>query len=64
MVAVVEGSAENLLVSRSIDTRGPVETLADVVAFFQEYTQSTGRRFDALGVASFGPVDLREGSPT
>lgn len=39
-----------------IDTRGPEETLAEVVAFFQ------GEGVAGLGLAMFGPLELRPGT--
>jgi fructokinase len=45
----------------SIPTRTPTETLADAIAFFRE---AAGDRLQAVGIGSFGPVDLRRESPT
>jgi len=42
-----------------IDTTTPEETLSAVVAFFSEHGP-----VDALGVATFGPVELRSGHPS
>ncbi|WP_028987805.1 ROK family protein [Thermicanus aegyptius] len=42
----------------SFPTKEPGETLAHVEAFFKE------KKIDALGVGSFGPVDLNPSSPT
>lgn len=63
VVAVVEDHPENIIDKRSIETRGPVETLEDVVSYFQEYSKSNGRNFDALGLASFGPIELHKDHP-
>ena len=41
-----------------VDTQTPDETLRKVVEFFKRYD------LRALGIASFGPIDLRRGSPT
>jgi len=46
----------------AIPTTTPEETLGRVAEFFRETTG--GRRLDALGIASFGPLDLRHGSQT
>jgi fructokinase len=46
------------IASLRIPTTRPEETLAKVVAFFDEY------HLKALGIACFGPIDLRRGSPT
>lgn len=43
----------------SFDTATPEETIAAAVEFFRAHGP-----LDALGVGSFGPVDLRRGSPT
>ncbi|CAH0346483.1 ROK family protein [Bacillus sp. CECT 9360] len=42
----------------SIPTTTPEETMRDVVAFFK------GKDFEAMGIGSFGPVDLNKTSPT
>lgn len=42
----------------SFPTTNPEETMAKVIAFFE------GKKFDALGVGSFGPIDPIKGSPT
>lgn len=41
-----------------IPTRGPQETIADVTGYFQD------KGIEALGIASFGPVDVHRNSPT
>ena len=46
-----------------IATRAPDETIADMVAFFETAVAEHGT-VAALGVASFGPVDLDRDSPT
>jgi fructokinase len=43
----------------SFDTTTPAETIGTAVEFFQAHGP-----LEALGVGSFGPVDLRPGSPT
>ncbi|MGO3170550.1 MAG: ROK family protein [Bavariicoccus seileri] len=48
----------NLLEKLSIPTRKPEETLEEVVAFFKEHP------IDALGLGSFGPIDLNKDSET
>ncbi len=45
-----------------IPTTTPPETLQRVIDFFRLYTEP--RRIAALGIGSFGPVDLDRGSPT
>ncbi|MDY7108732.1 MAG: ROK family protein [Planctomycetota bacterium] len=44
-------------------TTTPDETLGRAVAFFREQEARHGR-LEALGIGSFGPIDLNEGSPT
>lgn len=46
---------DDLEMSDPIPTRNPEETLADVISFF------AGRRVERLGIASFGPVELKRG---
>lgn len=41
-----------------IPTRGPQETVTDIIAFFKD------KGIEALGIASFGPVDVHRNSPT
>jgi fructokinase len=54
------GSGPQDLVRATIPTTTPTETLERVVQFFR----AKGHPLAALGVASFGPVDLDPGSPT
>ena len=49
------------LKTTEIPTASPEETIRAVVAFFR---QQPGDRLQAVGIASFGPVDLHPGSPT
>jgi fructokinase len=45
-----------------LPTRDPAATIADAVAFFRAAADD-GHPIDALGVASFGPLELRPGHP-
>jgi fructokinase len=57
------GTAPNaLLAQAAFPTRTPAETLAEVVAFF-EGAGATFGRLAAVGVGSFGPLDLDPASP-
>jgi fructokinase len=57
-VAAICRGPEEMVETASFVTRSPAETLSEV-------RQWLGRRsFEALGVASFGPVDAKKGSPT
>lgn len=49
-------SRRDLEVSPPIPTRGPEETLRDVIGWF------AGRGITRIGIGSFGPVDLRRGA--
>jgi fructokinase len=58
-VCAVGSGPDDLEPLVTIPTTTPAETIAAVVAFF------TGAGpLDAVGIGSFGPVDLRPGSPT
>src|SRR5580693_10367485 len=54
------GSGPDDLESAQIPTTSPEETLAAALAWFQPFAG----RLEALGIASFGPVDLDHASPT
>ncbi len=56
------GSGPQDLVRATIPTTTPAETLGRVVGFFHGHAET--RPLAALGVASFGPVDLDPRSPT
>jgi len=58
------GFGPDAVVARTrIATRDPASTLAEVAAFFDAATAAHGRAA-ALGIASFGPLDLAAASPT
>jgi len=62
--AVGTGPGERMLARAAFPTgERPAELLATVVDWLKEQEGRHGR-LRALGVASFGPVDLRPGSPT
>ena len=58
MVMGLADAQGNILSRASCPTRLPEETLEDIIRFFAPHP------IDALGIASFGPVDLRPESPT
>ena len=58
MVCAIGNEKGRVLEKKVIPTRLPEETMADIEAFF------CNKRIDALGIGSFGPVDLHEDSPT
>jgi hypothetical protein len=53
-VAIAVNSPTNIVEKAVFDTTTPEETLTKVKAWLDQ------RKFDSLGVASFGPVDLHE----
>lgn len=54
------GTGPNDLVTATVPTTTPAETLPKVIEFFR----STGHDLKAIGIGSFGPVDLDEDSPS
>lgn len=59
----VIGDERGAIVERErFATRDPEATLADMVAFFRRATAG-GRQLDGIGVAAFGPLELREEHP-
>ena len=60
--AVGTGPAD--LVVKRIETAAPQKTLEEVVKFFKPYTlQVTAKHLAAIGIASFGPLELNRESP-
>src|SRR5215217_631136 len=58
MCLVGEGP-DDVRAAESFPTAAPAETIARAIAFFEREGP-----IDALGIGSFGPVDVRPGSPT
>lgn len=58
MVLAVSDEYLNILDRKTIPTRAPLETKEEMLAFFREHS------VDALGIGSFGPLDLNPASPT
>ena len=56
--AVAESPTSEPVDTLKVDTTTPEETLSQVIAFFKRF------ELKALGVASFGPIDLNNNSPT
>lgn len=53
------GDESGTIVERiQIPTTVPEETMPQVIAFFKKY------EVDAIGIGSFGPIDVNEESPT
>ena len=61
---LVARDKDDILAEVRIATTNPQETMAAVVAFFDEFEQSHQERIAAIGVACFGPVDLNLSSAT
>lgn len=62
-VVCLVGSGPNRIVAQTaIPTGEPVETLAQVLVFFQQEV-SSGGPLAAIGIASFGPLELRRSHP-
>ncbi len=55
------GTSPEDLITEQIPATTPEETLEAVVAFFR---RAAGSKLEAVGIASFGPVDPHPGSPT
>lgn len=60
-VCAVASGPEDLEEIR-FDTTDPAETLEKCITFFN--SQKVNRTLQAIGIGSFGPVDLRQGSPS
>src|SRR5680860_561699 len=61
-ICVTGSSAQHVDSEARFPTRTPEETLAAATAFFSKFV-SSGGRLDAVGIASFGPVELRRSNP-
>ncbi|MGN1155781.1 MAG: ROK family protein [Agathobacter sp.] len=58
MVCAIGDENGNILEQISLPTRTPAETMPEMISFFQ------GKNICALGIGCFGPIDLKEDSPT
>lgn len=61
-VCLVGNSPDDLVEERRFPTTSPDETIASVVEFFTPYANRGD--LAAVGIASFGPLDLNPASPT
>ena len=61
-VCAIGSSPDKLEAEISFATTTPRETIDQAIAFFREYQQR--EKLSAVGVGSFGPVDLNPVSPT
>jgi fructokinase len=61
-VCVIGTAPEDIVETARIDIAGPAETIGAAVAFFRRAVDA-GTRLEAIGIGSFGPVELRAGHP-
>jgi fructokinase len=61
-VVIVANDADEVLARTVVATTSPDETLGQVEAILAGWKNSSG--FDALGIASFGPIDVDPHSPS
>ena len=61
-VCVIGTGPHDIAETRRIDVAGPAETLEAALDFFRR-ALTAGRRLDAIGIGSFGPVELRRSHP-
>lgn len=63
-VCALGSGPDDLRATTSFPTTTPQETLGRAIAFVREQQETLGERVTAIGIASFGPLDLRAGSST
>lgn len=56
MVVAIGNEKGEIFEKKSIPTTMPQETVSEIIAFFQD------KNIEALGIGSFGPIDVREDS--
>jgi fructokinase len=61
-VAILARGPAQILARESLSTISPEETLANLAAILEKWRSKEG--IEALGIASFGPIDLDQRSPT
>ncbi len=62
IICLVGSGPHDIRAEARLSTRGPEESIADILAFFRQQATALGP-LARLGVASFGPVDLDPDSP-
>ncbi|MGH3916677.1 MAG: ROK family protein [Pseudonocardiaceae bacterium] len=62
VVCLVGSDPEHIVGQARIPTGEPTQTLAQVVRFFRDHVAASGP-LTAIGIASFGPVELRRSHP-
>jgi fructokinase len=61
-IAVLARGPDDIVARETVPTTGPEETLSALERILLGWREA--RQFEALGIASFGPVDLHPDSPT
>lgn len=61
-IAILASGPGDILARETVPTTTPEETLGRLEATLREWKAGTG--FEALGIASFGPIDVDTASPT
>ena len=61
--AIGTGPGNNILSKKIFSTTKPEETIANVIDWFHQEESKQGK-LNAIGIASFGPIDLNKQSPT
>lgn len=61
-VCVIGTGPDDIAQTQRIDVAGPAETLEAALDFFRR-ALAAGTRLDAIGIGSFGPVELRRSHP-
>lgn len=59
-VCSIGDNEQSIIKQVSLPTSTPEETMPEVVAFFKPYLDT----LKAIGIGSFGPIDIKEDSPT
>lgn len=63
-VCAIGTRPDDVHATTSFATTSPEESLGQAVTFIQGHQRRTGAEVAAVGIACFGPLDLREGSAT
>lgn len=63
-ICVIGNGSGAIRAETRFPTTNPEDTLGQAVRFFEDYQNNTGERIQAIGISSFGPIDLNPGSPT
>ena len=64
IVCAVGNSPEEIVIEERFPTTSPEETIKKIIKFFQDFEQKRKQNIEAIGLASFGPVDLDPKSDT